>query len=53
MFAVGHAHEGMGAVLHIVLHGLVPGALAHWRGTIRAGIVQHAGRDLLVGFGLL
>lgn len=53
VFAVGHAYEGVGAVLHIVLHGLVLGALAYWRGNIRAGIVQHAGWDLLVGFGLL
>jgi membrane protease YdiL (CAAX protease family) len=53
VFAVGHAYEGTGAVLRIVLHGLVLGVLAHWRGNIRAGIVQHAGWDLLVGFGLL
>lgn len=53
VFAVGHAYQGTGAVLHIVLHGLVLGVLAHWRGNIRAGIVQHAGWDLLVGFGVL
>ena len=53
VFAVGHAYEGPAAVLHIVLHGLVLGVLAHWRGNIRAGIVQHAGWDLMVGFGLL
>lgn len=53
VFGIGHAYEGIGAVVHIVAHGLVLGLLAWWRGTIRAGIVEHAGWDILVGFGLL
>jgi membrane protease YdiL (CAAX protease family) len=53
VFGIGHAYEGLNSVLAIVLHGLVLGILAHWRGNIRAGIIEHAGWDILAGFGLL
>ena len=53
LFGIGHAYEGVSAVLAIVLHGLFLGILAKWRGNIRAGIVEHAGWDILAGFGLL
>jgi membrane protease YdiL (CAAX protease family) len=53
VFGIGHAYEGLSAVLAIVLHGLFLGILAHWRGNIRAGIIEHAGWDILAGFGLL
>lgn len=53
VFAVGHAYEGITSVSAIVLHGLMLGLLAHWRGNIRAGIVEHAGWDLLAGFGVI
>ena len=53
VFGIGHAYEGLSSVLAIVLHGLFLGILAHWRGNIRAGIIEHAGWDILAGFGLL
>lgn len=53
VFGIGHAYEGFSSVLAIVLHGLFLGILAHWRGNIRAGIIEHAGWDILAGFGLL
>ena len=53
LFGIGHAYEGLSAVLAIVLHGLFLGILAKWRGNIRAGIVEHAGWDILAGFGFI
>jgi len=52
-FGVGHAYEGIASISAIILHGLVLGALAYWRGNIRAGVIEHAGWDLLAGFGLI
>ena len=53
VFGIGHAYQGLSAVLAIVLHGLFLGILAKWRGNIRAGIIEHAGWDILAGFGLI
>ncbi|MCH8620748.1 CPBP family intramembrane glutamic endopeptidase [Undibacterium sp. TS12] len=53
LFGIGHAYEGFGSVVAIVLHGLFLGILAKWRGNIRAGIIEHAGWDIIAGFGLL
>jgi membrane protease YdiL (CAAX protease family) len=53
LFGIGHAYEGVGAVLAIVAHGLFLGILAHWRRNIRAGMIEHAGWDILAGFGLI
>jgi hypothetical protein len=49
IFGLGHAYEGLASVLAIILHGLILGGMAHWRGNIRAGIIEHAGWDLLQG----
>ena len=53
VFGIGHAYQGLSAVLAIVLHGLFLGILAKHRGNIRAGIIEHAGWDILAGFGLI
>ena len=53
LFGIGHAYEGLSSVVAIVLHGLILGILAKWRGNIRAGIIEHAGWDILAGFGLI
>jgi membrane protease YdiL (CAAX protease family) len=53
VFGIGHAYEGFASVVAIVLHGLFLGILAQWRGNIRAGIIEHAGWDILAGFGLI
>ncbi len=53
LFGIGHAYEGLSSVLAIVVHGVILGMLATWRGNIRAGIVEHAGWDILAGFGLI
>lgn len=53
LFGIGHAYEGLSAVVAIVLHGLFLGILAQWRGNIRAGILEHAGWDIVAGLGLI
>jgi membrane protease YdiL (CAAX protease family) len=53
LFGIGHAYEGVSSVLAIGLHGLFLGMLAKWRGNIRAGIIEHAGWNILAGFGLI
>jgi len=53
VFGVAHGYEGMGAVIRIVVYGLVMGMLAQWRGNIRAGVLAHAAWDILAGLGLV
>jgi membrane protease YdiL (CAAX protease family) len=53
IFGVGHAYEGVGAVLAIILHGSILGLLAHWRGNIRAGILEHSAWDILAGLAII
>jgi hypothetical protein len=53
VFGLGHAYEGLASVSAIILHGLILGVMAHWRGNIRAGIIEHAGWDLLAGFSVI
>ena len=53
IFGVGHAYEGADAVIAIVLHGLILGLLAHYRGNIRAGIVEHSAWDILAGMDII
>ena len=51
IFGIGHSYEGAASVVAIMLHGLGLGLLAHWRGNIRAGILQHASWDIFAGLG--
>lgn len=53
IFGVAHAYEGAAAVANIVLHGLILGLLAAWRGNIRAGIYEHVAWDLCAGLGII
>jgi membrane protease YdiL (CAAX protease family) len=52
-FGIGHAYEGANSVVSIAFHGLVLGLIAYRRGNIRAGIIVHAGWDILAGFGFI
>ena len=52
IFGIGHAYEGLSAVIAIMIHGLILGLLAHWRGNIRASILEHAAWDIFAGLGL-
>jgi membrane protease YdiL (CAAX protease family) len=53
LFGIGHGYQGSVAVISIILNGIVMGALAAWRGNIRAGILEHATWDILAGFGIV
>jgi len=53
IFGLAHGYEGLRAVLFIVVYGVLLGALAAWRGNIRAGIWEHAVWDILAGLGFL
>jgi membrane protease YdiL (CAAX protease family) len=45
-FGIGHFYEGPLAVAKIVLYGLLFGALAAWRRSLRSGMIAHAWSDL-------
>jgi membrane protease YdiL (CAAX protease family) len=53
VFGAAHGYQGVGAVIKIVVYGLAIGALAQWRGNIRAGVLAHAAWDILEGLGLI
>ena len=51
LFGIAHAYQGLWSVLAIAAYGVVFGALALWRGSLRAGMVAHAVTDVLLGLG--
>jgi uncharacterized protein len=53
LFGMGHGYQGAQAMVRIVIIGIAFGALAAWRGSLRAGIMAHALGDILSGlFGI-
>ncbi len=48
-FGAAHAYQGFRMVILIGLYGAMFGILAHWRGTVRPGIIAHAWNDSLNG----
>jgi membrane protease YdiL (CAAX protease family) len=48
-FGAAHAYQGIRMVTLIGLFGAMFGMLAHWRGSIRPGIIAHAWQDSLNG----
>ena len=53
IFGIGHSYQGTAAVSAINIHGLILGVLAHWRGNIRAGILEHSFWDIFVGMRII
>lgn len=53
IFGVLHGYQGWRAATIATAYGLVFGALAWWRGNIRAGVVAHAVTDIVAGLRLL
>jgi membrane protease YdiL (CAAX protease family) len=49
LFAIGHAYQGTRAVIVIFGYGLWYGALAHWRKSLRPGMLAHAWTDIVSG----
>ena len=48
-FGAAHAHQGFRMLILIGLYGAVFGILAHWRGSVRPGIIADAWQDSLNG----
>jgi len=48
-FGAAHAYQGFRMTILIAVFGLMFGILAHWRGSIRPGIIAHAWQDSVSG----
>lgn len=48
-FGAGHAYQGSRMMILIGLYGAMFGILAHWRGSVRPGMIAHAWQDSLDG----
>jgi membrane protease YdiL (CAAX protease family) len=48
-FGAAHAYQGFRMVILIGLYGAMFGILAHWRGSVRPGMIAHAWNDSLNG----
>ena len=52
LFGLAHGYQGCKNVVVIAVLGVLYGALAEWRGNVRAGILAHAWSDVYAGLGL-
>ena len=48
-FGMAHAYQGFRMVILIGLYGAMFGTLAHWRGSVRPGMIAHAWNDSFNG----
>jgi membrane protease YdiL (CAAX protease family) len=48
-FGAVHAYQGFRRVVLIGMYGAMFGVLAHWRRSVRPGIIAHAWQDTLIG----
>lgn len=49
LFGAGHIYQGSRSAVLIAAYGSMFGILAHWRGTVRPGMIAHAWQDSLAG----
>ena len=49
-FGAAHSYQGWGHALSIGVLGLMLGALAYWRKSVRPGMISHAAQDMLAVF---
>jgi hypothetical protein len=53
LFGISHGYQGLEACVKIAIFGALYGLFALWRGSLRPGMVAHAGSDILGGiFGI-
>jgi len=53
LFGISHGYQGIEASVKIAVIGALYGLLALWRGSLRPGMMAHAGSDILSGiFGI-
>jgi uncharacterized protein len=48
-FGAGHSYQGSRQVILIAIYGVLFGVLAHWRRSVRPGMIAHAWQDSLNG----
>jgi membrane protease YdiL (CAAX protease family) len=49
LFGISHGYQGIEACVRIAVYGALFGLLALWRGSLRPGMMAHAGSDILSG----
>jgi membrane protease YdiL (CAAX protease family) len=49
IFGGAHAYEGWQQMIRIAVFGIMFGILAHWRKSLRPGMMAHAAQDILAG----
>jgi membrane protease YdiL (CAAX protease family) len=49
LFGVAHGYQGVASCILIVMFGLIYGATAMWRKSLRSGMIAHAATDILGG----
>lgn len=49
MFGLSHAYQGLGHTMQIGVLGAMSGILAHWRKSVRPGMIAHALQDIMGG----
>jgi len=49
LFGISHGYQGLGPCVRITVYGLLFGSLAHWRRSLRPGILAHAWTDIVSG----
>jgi uncharacterized protein len=49
MFGLAHLYQGWRMAIVIGMYGLMFGVLAHWRRSVRPGMIAHAWQDALAG----
>ena len=49
LFGIAHGYQGIEACVKIACFGALYGLLAVWRGSLRPGMMAHAGGDILSG----
>ena len=53
LFGISHGYQGVEAAVKIAIFGALYGLIALWRGSLRPGMIAHAGSDILSGiFGI-
>jgi membrane protease YdiL (CAAX protease family) len=53
LFGISHGYQGIESCVKITVFGALYGLLALWRGSLRPGMIAHAGSDILSGiFGI-
>ena len=49
LFGISHGYQGLEACVKIAIYGALFGLLALWRGSLRPGMMAHAGGDIVSG----